>query len=145
MFAEQEKREDMRVVFQEYGGTWQANERDRTRAGVFWPGSAYLTRLHFRYDAERFPEDLTLQITTDTTPYQVNYTAIRPAENACRHPAPMQARQREMQLLANLTGWPMDQVMGRVQGRTQGRAPPETDVPPTPGPREPKWYEKLWK
>jgi hypothetical protein len=37
-----------------------------------------LTRLHFRYDEDRFPEDLTLQVTPDRKPFRVTYRARAP-------------------------------------------------------------------
>src|SRR5947209_1402025 len=85
MFDRQVKQEDMRVVFQEYA--WDMGWCDPCAAdplsndelrklGVFWldnsgpspqtlrrpfpggPQNVYVTRLHLRYDAQHFPEDL---------------------------------------------------------------------------------------
>ena len=85
MFARQVQKEDMRVVFLEYA--WDMSWCDPCAAdplssdelrelGVFWverksprpdvmPGAqnVFLTRLHVRYDAAHFPEDLVFQET----------------------------------------------------------------------------------
>jgi hypothetical protein len=139
MFDEQTKRESMRVVFMEHASQWMPEQKDATRAGMFWGPSGFVTRLHFKYTKENFPEDLTLQVTGDSAPFSIGYTAVHPAPNTCNHPGPPQARAREQQMLANLTGWPMETVMQRA-GMKVGS---ETGAP-TP-PKEPKWYEKLWQ
>ena len=93
MFAEQVKKEDMRAVFLEYA--WDMGWCDPCAAnplsaeelrqlGVFWlsesvdlrvprgrpgPGlggvDVFVTRLHVRYDAARFPDDLVFQETAN--------------------------------------------------------------------------------
>jgi hypothetical protein len=50
------------------------------RMGVTWAGRerVNLTRLHFKYDREHFPEDLVLQETGDTRPQRVGFTVLHP-------------------------------------------------------------------
>ncbi len=72
-----------------------------------------LTRLHVRYSADTFPEDLTFQETGDQENYQARYVLQHPwkgSPDAC--PAAdnyfQQVREREIreaQTLADLTGW----------------------------------------
>ena len=106
MFAEQVKKEDMRVLFTEYA--WDMNWCDPCAAeplsadelrklGVFWvnddagqrprpgrfaqPGGAqqcFVTRLHVRYDREHFPEDLVFQETKDRENFQGRYVLRHP-------------------------------------------------------------------
>ena len=91
MFAHQVRREDMQAVFLEYA--WDMSWCDPCAAeplstvelrklGVFWlalpqpnqrfdrrlaaiPADVFVTRLHVRYDAAHFPEDLVFQETAD--------------------------------------------------------------------------------
>ena len=106
MFAEQVKKEDMRAVFLEYA--WDMgwcdpcaadplSQEELRKLGVFWledaggadmrPGArrcrrraqdVFVTRLHVRYDAEHFPEDLVFQETGDRTNFQGRYVLRHP-------------------------------------------------------------------
>jgi Na+-translocating ferredoxin:NAD+ oxidoreductase RnfD subunit len=77
---------------------------------------AYLTRLHVRYDAGHFPEDLAFTETSDRTPFQVVYKLKHPWIGASRCRAgddylrSLPPRfQREADNLVRLTGWdPVD-------------------------------------
>ncbi len=121
--------------------------------GVFWvnkgsglrsPGQeVFVTRLHARYDAENFPEDLRLVETGDRTNFQGRYI-LRHAftgEMACQ--AGQQYRQslpqryeREAQTLTSLTGWDIGEIRAEMKeyGTDPGKAP-------TPQP----WWKSLWK
>src|SRR5262245_43328088 len=90
LFTQAVKREDMRAVFLEYA--WDMAWCDPCAAnplsvdelrglGVFWLAQGgggrtgggqdvFLTRLHVRYDADHFPEDLVFQETADRTNFQ---------------------------------------------------------------------------
>jgi hypothetical protein len=105
MFDTQVRKEDMRVVFQEYA--WDMGWCDPCAAdplsaselrelGVFWQNNAaaspsprgrvapaaaqnvFVTRLHLRYDREHFPEDLVFQETGDRTNFQGRYILRQP-------------------------------------------------------------------
>jgi hypothetical protein len=130
MFDEQTKREDMRVVFLEDA----RNASVDAKTGAFWGTNAFVTRLHFKYVEEKFPEDLVLQSTSDAMPYNIVHTAIRPANSSCPDPGAPQRRAREQQQLANLTGWSMENVMQRVGGVAQPGQPPKDP-----------WWNKLWQ
>ncbi len=156
LFAEQVRRERMETVFLEYA--WDMGwcdpcaadplSREELRAlGVFWleeegdttrPGAnAFVTRLHVRYDAEHFPEDLVFQETSDRQNFQGRYV-LRHAfagEISCgegdRYRQELAQRQeREAQNLAELTGWDVNQI--RVKMKL-----------PAAGPGK-KWWEKIW-
>ena len=89
----------------------RAGVRARRRRNVF------LTRLHVRYDAEHFPEDLVFQETADRQNFQGRYVLRHPfaGEIACdageRYRQEVARRQeREAENLATLTGWTAEQI-----------------------------------
>jgi hypothetical protein len=133
IFDEQARREKA-AVFTEY--FWDMGWCDPCAAnplsaeelrglGVFWQESAgrsgkgmgqaqnvYLTRLHVRYDAAHFPEDLMFQETSDRASFQARYILRHPWTGTDECAAATAYRQqlrdryeREAQTLATLTGW----------------------------------------
>jgi hypothetical protein len=145
MFAEQVRREDMRAVFLEYA--WDMGWCDPCAAdpltpeelrklGVFWlaeagdssgrirgpmPATTFVTRLHVRYDATRFPDDLLFQETADRTNFQGRYVLrhVFKGEAACeagrRYRESLRARaEQEAATLASLTGWPIEDIRRRI-------------------------------
>ena len=81
---------------------------------------AFVTRLHVRYDARHFPEDLAFTETADREPYQAIYKLTHPAEaGTCKEgvayrkslPARFQA---EAKTLADLTGWSLESIRERM-------------------------------
>lgn len=166
VFNEQVERNDMRAVFTEYAwnmgwcdpcATSPLTPDELRSLGVFWldqqPPSrgqfmpapygggaipVMLTRLHVRYSADSFPEDLVFQETGDSENYQARYVMQHPwtgTENAC--PAAhsyfenLRARQmQEAQTLADLTGWSLDSVIKK--------AGLKGDQQPNP------WWQKIW-
>ena len=132
-FDEATKREDMRVVFIEAampvsaGGTdvVVANDAVKKSGAALLQGralndGAFITRMHFRYDHEGFPEDLVLQETADTSPFIARFSSrshhLGPAR-CSEHEAYLQqlpARlDREVQVLANLTGWSIEELRAK--------------------------------
>jgi hypothetical protein len=124
--------------------------------GVFWLGNdraaekrimpqqaqnVFVTRLHVRYDAEHFPEDLVFQETGDRQNYQGRYVIRHPwkGETSCdlsQYHADVRDRQElEAQQLANLTGWDIADIRGKIE--FAGSARPELE-------REP-WWKRLWQ
>src|SRR4029453_11700012 len=99
MFGEQVKKEAMRAVFLEYAWDmgWcdpcaanPLSAEELRQLGVFWlsergakpgrrrrrpgpgpgAGDVFVTRLHVRYDAARFPDELVFQETADRASFQ---------------------------------------------------------------------------
>ncbi|HEY7128523.1 MAG TPA: DUF2330 domain-containing protein [Nitrospira sp.] len=161
LFAQQVKREQYRGVFLEYA--WDMNWCDPCAAdplsadelrslGVFWhnniagggKGTAqaqnvFLTRLHVRYDAAHFPEDLFFQETSDRSNFQARYILKHPWTGSDECPTATAYRQqlreryeREAQTLATLTGWNIGEIRKRMN----------IDALPTSDDR--KWYQRLW-
>jgi hypothetical protein len=167
MFAHQTRKENMTAIFTEYA--WDMGWCDPCAAdplspdelrnlGVFWLGepgtpsrggprlpipsggsNVFMTRLHVRYDAAHFPEDLVFQETADRSNFQGRYvlrhkwTGEGSCEAAKRYRAEVPQRQeREAQSLAALTGWDVNDIR-----RTMKIAPP----PPEPV----AWWQRIWK
>ena len=135
MFSHQVAKENMSTIFTEYAWdmAWcdpcaaDPLSRDELRKlGVFWldssrpvqpgirsaPQDVFMTRLHVRYDARHFPEDLVFQETADRTNFQGRYVlrhewkGTGSCEAAQRYLNDLPSRrEREAQNLASLTGW----------------------------------------
>jgi hypothetical protein len=138
LFAEQVRREDMRVVFLEYA--WDMRWCDPCAAdplstdelrqlGVSWVAAGdrsgapdvFLSRLHVRYDGARFPEDLVFQETGDRSNFQGRYVLRHPwrGESTCEEAAAyrraLPARQEEeARNLAGLTGWTLADIRRKL-------------------------------
>ena len=107
------------------GVWWLGGSQGRVAPGVLpWPGGgavqAYVTRLHVRYDAQHFPEDLSFKITQDMSNFQGRYILRHPWTGTVSCPAGQeylrqvsQRQEREAQTLASLTGWELQQIRAR--------------------------------
>ena len=151
MFERAVEREHMQAVFVEYA--WDMGWCDPCAAepltgkelvelGARWIGSddntayrlgggadAYVTRLHVRYDAKSFPEDLTLMETRDRDNFQGRYVLHHPWRGnascaaAVKYRNTLPARfQQEARNLSDLTGWPRQEIETRM--RQAGEAAP---------------------
>jgi hypothetical protein len=97
-----------------------------------------LTRLHVRYSASTFPEDLVFQETQDTQNYQARYVIRHPWQGTSETcPAAKayndQLEKRhatEAQTLVSLTGWDSKDVFKKVG--LKGDATPS------------QWWQSLW-
>ncbi len=165
MFDQQVEAENERAVFLEYAWdmAWcdpcaadPLSQKELRSLGVFWLGdspssskgglqpqaqNAFVTRLHVRYDAEHFPEDLVFQETGDRQNYQGRYVIQHPwrGEAECdisQYEAGVRERQeREAQQLANLTGWDIEDIRRKIPFAGGVRPEPE---------KEP-WWKRLWQ
>lgn len=158
MFTRQVEKEEMSAVFLEYAWdmAWcdpcaadPLSPEQLRKLGVFWLSEAdsrmggavnvFVTRLHVRYDAEHFPEDLMLHQTGDRTNFQARYvlhhawTGDAECEQAQRYRNELQfRREREAQNLARLTGWGINEIRRKAQIASVRRDPE-------------KWYERIWR
>jgi len=164
MFDQQVQREDMRAVFLEYA--WDMGWCDPCAAaplsaeelrqfGVFWltagpqpqRGSrravqgqdVFITRLHLRYDADHFPEDLMFQETADRSNFQGRYVLRHPwqgtatCQQAQEYRASLPQRwEQEAGALAALTGWNITDIRKKMPGKGTAPAPQQ-------------WWRQLWK
>ena len=99
----------------------------------------FLTRLHVRYDAEHFPEDLTFQETADRANFQGRYILRHPWQGTetCREAEQYRASlpprwDQEARMLASLTGWNLEDIREKI---------PSNGSAPDPQ----QWWRKLWK
>jgi hypothetical protein len=144
MFSRAVERENMHAVFVEYA--WDMgwcdpcaadplSNKELVELGARWIGSdeatpyrrgqganAYVTRLHVRYDAQSFPEDLALLETGDRTNFQGRYVLHHPwqGKTACdageKYRASLPERfKREARNLSDLTGWSQADIENRIE------------------------------
>lgn len=175
MFETSAKKEGYKTTFLEYAWDmgWcdpcaadPLSNEDLRSLGVWWidapqnrpgrggrimpfPGGqgqdAFVTRLHVRYTAETFPEDLMLHETSDKQNFQGRYVMRHPftgdaqCEAAEEYYANLATRfEREAQTLARLTGWDIAEIREKMEANGQsfsGKPAPDTR----------QWWEKLWQ
>jgi hypothetical protein len=162
MFTHQVGRQGMEVVFTEYAWdmAWcdpcasePLSTQELRQLGVFWiddpaqrgftngqPQNVFVTRLHVRYDAAHFPEDLVFQETGDRTNFQGRYVLHHEwkgtAECDGARSYRMQLRERrarEARNLAELTGWSLERIRGKMAVNADWSTP------------RVEWWERLWK
>lgn len=158
LFNQQVRKEQMHAVFLEYAWdmAWcdpcaadPLSREELRQLGVFWleEGAAasgqaqdvFLTRLHVRYDAAHFPEDLVFQETADRSNFQGRYVlrhafaGATTCEAGERYREEVRRRQEtEARVLAGLTGWRLEGIRRKMKL--------DTPVNVTR-----KWYEKIWR
>jgi hypothetical protein len=111
----------------ELGAPWISRSTNNSGVPlpVPMPAEGYVTRLHVRYDAQSFPEDLNFIETSDHESFQARYVLHRPFEGgscpaAKTYHASLPARfKKEAENLANLTGWPEKDIAGRMAATGQ--------------------------
>jgi hypothetical protein len=106
------------------------------------PQNVFITRLHVRYDAAHFPEDLVFQETSDRSNFQGRYVLRHEwkgndsCEGARRYRAELpRRREAEAQNLAALTGWNISDIRHHI-GDANLRPGAEEDL---------KWWQRLWR
>ena len=169
MFAEQTRKENMSALFTEYawdmawcdpcaadplspdelrnlGVFWLDDSGDGTRGSPRFPvpvqsgaRNVFMTRLHVRYDAAHFPEDLVFQETSDRSNFQGRYvlrhkwTGGSSCEAGARYLAEVPKRQeQEAQSLARLTGWDINDIRRSMKVAA-------------PSPEPVAWWQRIWK
>lgn len=174
MFAKQVEKENMKTVMLEYAwdmawcdpcaadplppedlrklGVWWLEDNNRPqprrgRAPRMMPPqavNAFVTRMHVRYDAKTFPEDLVLQVTEDRENFQGRYVMRHPwseeadCEEATVYYENLNERfEKEAKTLANLTGWKIADIRKKMEKNGQS-----FDMKPTKDTRD--WWDKMW-
>ena len=147
MFDRAAAKENMRAVFVEYawdmgwcdpcaadplsnkelvelGARWIGDDGDAAFRGrtMAQGANVFVTRLHVRYDAASFPEDLTFIETKDRENFQGRYVLRHPwrgkatCDAARSYEALLPARfKREAVNLAHLTGWKQSEIEARME------------------------------
>ncbi len=160
MFDRRVEQENRRGVFLEYAWdmTWcdpcaasPPSSDALRRLGVFWvdpddgsrqarPTDVFITRLHVRYDAEHFPDDLRFQETGDRSNFQGRYVLRHPwsGNDSCDAVAEYrrtltQRHEQQAQTLATLTGWDIQMIRQKMG---------TDDLYPVPDDRS--WWQRIW-
>jgi hypothetical protein len=161
MFGRAVEKEDMKAVFLEYA--WDTGWCDPCVADPLSPAElaklgvsnrpspdpsrpfargqgVFLTRLHVRYDAAHFPEDLVFQETGDRENFQGRYVLRHPwvGEPDCERSREyrqglVDRQEKEAQALASLTGWDITAIRAKMK-----------PVRISENPRERPWYRRLF-
>ncbi len=106
----------------EIGARWQAGrEAAGNQPQSAGPGGTYVTRLHVRYDAKTFPEDINFIETSDRENFQGRYILQYPyvGNTSCpageKYRASLPARfKKDAENLAALTGWSQKDIEARM-------------------------------
>jgi hypothetical protein len=149
MFLTATAKENQQAVFTEYAWNmgWcdpcaadPLSQQELESLGVWWlsdpqpqiapgfmprpiggPVQAFVTRLHVRYDAQHFPEDLSFKITQDSSNFQGRYIIRHPWTGSVSCPAGQeylkqlaQRQETQARTLASLTGWDIQQIRARL-------------------------------
>ncbi|MDM8559231.1 DUF2330 domain-containing protein [Candidatus Parabeggiatoa sp. HSG14] len=162
MFDKQVQKENMKTVFLEYA--WDMNwcdpcaadplsDQELRELGVFWLNevsaqpnwkrqakNVFVTRLHLRYTANKFPEDLVFQETADRSNFQGRYVLRHPwnGNDSCNaaqayHKNLVKRQEKEAQMLASLTGWNINAIRDKI-GITEISSESDNKT----------WWQKLW-
>lgn len=121
----------------------------KVRPGIFPPiqlqPEAFITRLHVKYDAEHFPEDLFLQETGDSENFQGRYVLRHPwvkemkCEAAKKYQKELKARStKEAETLAQLTQWKLEDIY-KEMGKELSNSKESTEK------TSEKWYQNIFK
>ena len=113
------------------------------------PVDVFVTRLHVRYDADTFPEDLTFQVTGDRENYQGRYVLRHPWRgdfNQCEEAREYANRlvdrwEGEASNLAKLTGWDEDEIKEKMAAGGYSEASINIDLEPQ---GKKPWWQRLW-
>jgi len=164
VFANQQRRERESAIFLEYAWVVVPNTpswdpctapyltpAELRSLGAFWisagpgaaaPGEVVLTRLHLRYDARHFPEDLQLQETADRENWQARYVLHHPyrGQDECPEMAAYRKgvwvrRQKEAENYAALTGAWLEGTR-RKMGVDEKWSEPDEEL---------RWWDRLWR
>ncbi len=100
----------------------------------------FVTRMHVRYDAQHFPEDLVLQETADRNNFQARYVMRHswkgneqfcPATEEYRREV-LRRQENQARQLADLTGWKLADIRQQMNLRTAAAGD------------DGKWWQNLW-
>lgn len=175
MYNTAAKREGGHGVFMEYA--WDMGWCDPCAAdplsgeelqelGVFWLGGknkpsnpmqrrrvmpqaqdVFVTRLHVRYDAKSFPEDLKFKTTGNKQNFQGRYVLRHAYEGEMTCEAAVDYKQmvnkrkeKEVKTLANLTGWDREDIWDDIEDAGVGT---KFDIEDDDD-RGPTWWKDLW-
>jgi hypothetical protein len=162
MFDRQVRKQEMRTLFLEYAWdmAWcdpcaadPLSADEMRQLGVFWTegGSTgyasqgaqnvFLTRLHLRYDAAHFPEDLAFQETADRENFQGRFVLRHPwtGNAACKEAQTYRRElpkrlEKQAETLSSLTGWDVGKIRGKMNLKASTKGASKDDP----------WWKQIW-
>ncbi len=137
----------------ELGVFWLDGDRDLTptqRKLIRRPRpqaqNVFVTRLHVRYDAQSFPEDLKFHQTGDKTNFQGRYIMRHPYKGEMKCEAALAYKKSvnkrlntEISTLANLTGWERPYIRAKIA--EDGKGSPFDLAAPV---KKEDWWNRIW-
>ena len=169
MFKTSYNKEGRKVAFLEYAWDMSScdpcsaeplSQEELRKAGVFWQdlpsslqpsgrrirpvptnnGRVFITRLHIRYNRDKFPEDLTFKETSNQESFQGRYvlrhafTGVTTCDAGKEYQRSLRPRfEKEAQTLAKLTNWNITDIRRKMNISS---LPDSVEVP---------FWENLWK
>ena len=138
---------------QELGVFWlkdNGNQKPMPRGRRIMPQAqdVFVTRLHVRYDAKSFPEDLKFKTTGNKQNFQGRYILRHAFEGEMKCEAAKDykemvntRRDKEVKTLANLTGWDRSDIWDDIADAGMGT---KFDIKGKDDDRGPTWWKDLW-
>ncbi|MEP4051840.1 MAG: DUF2330 domain-containing protein [Litorimonas sp.] len=139
-----------REELQELGVFWLPNnQKPQPRGRRIMPQAqdVFVTRLHVRYDAKSFPEDLKFKTTGNKQNFQGRYVLRHAFEGEMKCEAAKdyktmvnKRKEKEVKTLANLTGWDRTDIWRDIEEAGVGT---KFEIKET-NDRGPTWWKDLW-
>jgi len=142
-----------REELQELGVFWLRggnNQKPMPRGRRIMPQAqdVFVTRLHVRYDAKSFPEDLKFKTTGNKENYQGRYVLRHAFEGEMKCEAAKgykemvnKRREKEVKTLANLTDWDRSKIWSDIEEAGVGT---KFVIKDKGDDRGPTWWKDLW-
>ena len=141
-----------REELQELGVFWLPNNNSqepssRGRRIAPQAQNVFVTRLHVRYDAKSFPEDLKFKTTGNRQNFQGRYVLRHAFEGEMKCKAAKdykkrvnERKEKEVKTLANLTGWDRTKIWADIEAAGVGV---KYEIKDDEG-GGPTWWKKIW-
>ena len=139
-----------RDELQELGVFWLPDNnkpKPRGRRAMPQAQDVFVTRLHVRYDAKSFPEDLKFKTTGNKQNFQGRYVLRHAYEGEMNCEAAFEyktmvnkRKEKEVKTLANLTGWDRSKIWSDIKEAGVGT---KFEIKGS-NDRGPKWWQDLW-
>ncbi|WP_427450405.1 DUF2330 domain-containing protein [Litorimonas sp. WD9-15] len=133
---------------QELGVFWQASNQSPRRGGKSLARDVFVTRLHVRYDAKSFPEDLKFKTTGNRQNFQGRYVLRHAYEGEMKCEAAKdykvavnKRKDEEVKVLANLTGWDRKDIWKDIEDAGVGT---KFEIRDDKEDRGPTWWKSIW-
>ncbi len=142
-----------REQLQELGVFWlrdNGSQKPMPRRRPVMPQAqdVFVTRLHVRYDAKSFPEDLKFKTTGNKQNFQGRYVLRHAFEGEMKCEAAAdykkmvnERKEKEVKTLANLTGWDRSKIWDDIEAAGKGV---KFEIKGEDDDNGPTWWKDLW-